>query len=205
MANYQTPLFPGCYYHLFNHAVGNERLFKWVDNYEFFLQKVHKYLLPIADLYSYNLLPNHFHLFFKIKTEDELNSTFKLIYPKKREILTYERMPSFALQQISNLQNSYAKAYNKAFVRRGRLFLESVKRREIISEASFTNIIHYLHSNAVHHGLCRKITEWPYSSYHELIHLAPTTLKRQQVLDWFGGREQFIRFHEQKIELKLKE
>jgi putative transposase len=161
--------------------------------------------LPIADLYSYNLLPNHFHLFFKIKTEDELNSAFKLVYPKKREVLAYEQMPSFALQQIGNLQNSYAKAYNKAFVRRGRLFLESVKRREIVSEDSFTKIVHYLHGNAVHHGLCQKISEWPYSSYHELIHLAPTTLKRQQVLDWFGGREQFIRYHDQTIELKLKE
>lgn len=87
----------------------------------------------------------------------------------------------------------------------GRLFIESVKRREIVTESDYTKIIHYIHANAVHHGFCKRIEDWAHSSYHALIHSAPTSLMREEVLSWFGGREQFIQFHQQKVELKLND
>ena len=62
-----------------------------------------------------------------------------------------------------------------------------------------------VHANAVHHGFCKRIEDWPHSSYHALISNAPTLLKRTELLNWFGGAEAFIRFHKQPVELKLKE
>ena len=205
MANYQIPLHPDHYYHLFNHAVGSELLFRNEENYSFFLQKLKKHLTLVADLLSYNLLPNHYHLFLKVKQEDDLKEAYKTIHPTKQNELTIEQMPAFVLQQIGNFQNSYSKSYNKVFSRMGRLFIESVKRREIITESNYTKIIHYVHANAVHHGICKRIEDWPHSSYHALIHLAPTALLREEVLSWFGEREQFIRFHQQEVELKMKD
>lgn len=205
MTNYQTPLYPEHYYHLFNHAVGNELLFRNNENYFFFLRKFKEYITPVADAFCYNLLPNHYHVFLKVKQEDELKKTYNTIHPTKQKELALENMPSFVLQQISNFQNSYSKSYNKVFGRMGRLFIESVKRREIVAESDYTKIIHYIHANAVHHGFCKRIEDWSHSSYQVIIHSAPTSLMRQEVLSWFGGREQFIQFHQQKVELKLND
>lgn len=205
MADYQTPLYPDHYYHMFNHAVGNENLFRNDENYSFFLRKVKDYITPVMDIFSYNLLPNHYHLFLKVKTEDVLKITYKSIYPGKQKELANEDMPGFVLQQVSNFQNSYSKSFNKVFGRRGRLFLESVKRREIVTEEYYSKIIHYVHANAVHHGFCKRIEDWPHSSYHALISTGPTLLKRNELIDWFGGVEAFIQFHQQPVELKLKE
>ncbi len=205
MTNYQTPLHSQLYYHLFNHAVGNELLFRNEENYNFFLRKMKEYLAPVADIFSYNLLPNHYHLFLKVKQEDELRIRYNILHPTLKKELSIEQTPAFVLHQLSNFQNSYSKSYNKFFSRMGRLFIESVKRRQIETESDYTKIIHYVHANAVHHGICRRIEDWPHSSYHALIHSAPTSLMREQVLSWFGGRDQFIQFHQQKVELKLKE
>lgn len=205
MPDYQTPFHPDHYYHLFNHAVGSENLFRNADNYSFFLKKVKQYLVPVFDIFSYNLLLNHYHFFLKVKTESELKSAYQSVYPFKKKELTNKEIPEFVLQQISNFQNSYAKSYNKVFGRRGRLFLESVKRSEVITEDYFSKIIHYVHANAVHHGICKRIEDWPHSSYHALISTAPTLLKRDELLDWFGGVQAFIQFHQQAVELKLKE
>lgn len=123
MLKYQTPLYPEHYYHLFNHAVGSELLFRKEENYFFFLRKLKEYFTPVADILCYNLLPNHYHLFLKVKQEDVLKNTYNIIYPVKQKELTVENMPAFVLQQFGNLQNSYSKSYNKVFGRMGRLFI----------------------------------------------------------------------------------
>ena len=64
-------LLPTKLYHIYNRANGREHLFIEDENYGFFLQKVSQYILPVAEIYSYCLLPNHFHLLVKIKTIEE--------------------------------------------------------------------------------------------------------------------------------------
>ena len=66
MADTKTPLEADYTYHIYNHAVGNEVLFKTDSNYQFFLSRLEKYLIDYIDLYAYFLLPNHFHLLIKV-------------------------------------------------------------------------------------------------------------------------------------------
>jgi putative transposase len=197
MPNYQADFIPNQFYHVFNHTVDPELLFRIPENYRFFLQKVHQYLTPVADFYAYNLLGNHFHFLIRIKEEAEILKRFEELRTQPDKQLPSEEIPNFILQQFGNFQNSYAKSYNKVFNRMGRLFIESVKRVEVKDEPSLLNIIHYIHFNAVHHQLCKNILQWPHSSYHSLLSTGVTLLKRNEVLDWFGGREAFIKFHEQ--------
>lgn len=63
---------PGNYYHIYNRANGSERLFLSDDNYRFFLKKYLQHIEPIVNTYCYCLMPNHFHLLVKVKSEDEL-------------------------------------------------------------------------------------------------------------------------------------
>jgi REP element-mobilizing transposase RayT len=67
---------PGYFHHIYNHANGNENLFKRDENYHYFLKKFKQYIFPIADTFAYCLMPNHIHFLVRIKEEDALSESF---------------------------------------------------------------------------------------------------------------------------------
>ena len=71
-------MLPGETYHIFNHANGRENLFEEDKNYLFFLDKVNKYIIPVCRVFSYCLMPNHFHLMVQVRNEPELQLAFVL-------------------------------------------------------------------------------------------------------------------------------
>src|SRR5687767_15940755 len=118
----------GKYYHIYNRGNNKETIFREPDNYSHFLALWKKYVFPIAETYCYNLLPNHFHFFIRLKdngvTDEDATSSFKLV----KKINTPER-------QFANLFNAYAKAINTRYNRTGSLFQERFRRKEIKNEA----------------------------------------------------------------------
>jgi len=72
MNKYTQPLESDKYYHIYNHAVGNDNLFKKEENYYFFLKKYIQHISPIADTFAYCLMPNHFHFAVRVKSEKEI-------------------------------------------------------------------------------------------------------------------------------------
>ena len=83
--------------------------------------------------------------------------------------------------------------------------MDYLKRVEIKDDGQFTSTVFYVHKNAVHHGLCKNIADWKWCSYNAMLTEAPTQLSRQAVLNWFGGREKFIEFHNQPVQFKNNE
>jgi len=77
-----------------------------------------------------------------------------------------------------------------------------MRRVEIADDAQFGTIVFYIHKNAVHHQYIKAINEWQWSSYNSFLSNSPSMLMRDEVLDWFGGKDHFIKFHEQPIYLK---
>jgi REP element-mobilizing transposase RayT len=197
-----TLLFCEQYYHLFNHAVGNENLFRKSENYFFFLKKYSHHIEPVADTFAYCLMPNHFHVLIRVKEKEAIQQA---ILSKKTTKdpnfisegvhLTDEQCIRFVSKSFANLFSSYTQAYNKVYDRRGNLFISNFKRKPIESEAYFTNALYYIHHNPTHHGFCRDWRDWRFSSYHALIAQKPTQLKRDEVLTWFGGESYFKQFH----------
>ena len=59
-------------YHIYNKTVGGELLFRTDIDYGFFLKKMERFILPVAAIYAYCLLPNHFHIMLKIKEEQDI-------------------------------------------------------------------------------------------------------------------------------------
>lgn len=202
MPNYNDILLPDQYYHVFNRAIGDEKMFRNKENYRFFLRRYQHYLLPVVDTFCYCLLPNHFHFFIRIMPVQNIIEHYRKIKKKELTMLDNTITSEFLMEQFSNFFNSYAKSYNKVFNRKGKLFMDHVKRKEIEDEGYYSKLIHYIHSNPVHHGYCKTICEWPFSSYLALISSDATLLKRQEVLDWFGGKKAFEVFHQQPILLK---
>ena len=187
---------PDTYYHIYNRAVGKEKGFVEEKNYFFFLRKLKQYITPIANVYAYCLLPNHYHLFVKIKTQQAIE-LYKLQLSEHNKVLgNFETIESFIVKQFSNMNNSYTKSFNKTYDRKGKLFLQSFKRKEVDSDEYFTKLIHYIHNNPVHHQLTKFIKDWKHSSYNTFLSTNTTLLKREEVLNFFGGKEKFIIFHE---------
>jgi putative transposase len=77
MKNYEIPLLPEKYYHIYNHANGSDNLFLTSENYRYFLQRFASFINPIADTYAYCLMPNHIHFLIRIKPEADLQSAYQ--------------------------------------------------------------------------------------------------------------------------------
>jgi|GEM_PF-4488138 len=76
LANKRIPLESNRFYHIYNHAVHLNNLFSEAKDYALFLMRLEEYILPIADIYAYCLMPNHYHLLLQIKDFETLKTFF---------------------------------------------------------------------------------------------------------------------------------
>ncbi len=173
------------YYHIVNHAVGNENLFRNDENYLFFLRKYAMYMPSVCDTLAYCLMPNHIHFLIRTHSEKQL-----IEHPKYK--LDVHKL---IMQELSNLLNSYAKAYNKTYQRKGALWIDYTKRFSIDSDSYLTSVINYIHQNPIKHGFVSNPVDWKYSSYGSILSDRPTLLSRNNAIDWFGSADEFKRFH----------
>jgi REP element-mobilizing transposase RayT len=203
MNKQHIPLLPSNFYHLFNRAVGNEKLFREDENYRYCLAKMKQHILPVADLFAYSLLPNHFHLLVRVKPEERIRDFFEV---KKGNPFDEKAndLSDFIMEQFSNWLNGYTKAFNKMYDRKGGLFIDYMKRTEAETDSDVTSFIFYIHKNAVHHGLKKRIGEWLFDSYAAILSEKPTALMRNEMIEWFGSKQSFIDFHNQPVNLKIK-
>ncbi|UTW65908.1 transposase [bacterium SCSIO 12643] len=178
-----TPLEPGNFYHYYNRGNNKENLFRSDNNYQYFISLMFKYLPAVADVYSYCLLPNHFHLILRIKDEHQLSFE----YFNQRQIS----------QPFSNFFNAYAKAFNKMYCRTGSLFQKHPKRIKVNNSDYLKNLIIYINTNSSHHGIANFET-YKYSSYLDLISNVPAEISRKEVISLFDDVENF------KLTLKMK-
>ena len=64
--DYWQNLEEGLIYHIYNRGISPLDLFRDDKDFTGFLTKYDRYLGPYLDLFSYCLMPNHFHLLVKI-------------------------------------------------------------------------------------------------------------------------------------------
>jgi putative transposase len=178
------------YYHIYNHANGDENLFREQKNYAYFLEKYKQHINPIAETIAWCLMPNHFHLLVKIKTEDEITSTFPK-FKTLEKLKTLEAKSNFLSKQFANFFSSYTQSFNKIYERRGSLFLKNFKRKEIADENYLRNLILYIHLNPIAHGFTEVISDWKWSSYA----FFPTT--QQEIFQMlFDDEENYSYIHQ---------
>lgn len=208
------------YYHIYNHANGDENLFREQKNYEYFLEKYKQHISPIAETIAWCLMPNHFHLLVKIKTEEEIVAAFSstncssvfppLTFPKfqtlekleleklKRlekfkNLETLEGKSNFLSKQFANFFSSYTQSFNKVYGRRGSLFLKNFKRKEVVDENYLLNLILYIHLNPVKHGFTNNVLDWKWHSY-----LSFPFAYEEEFRMLFGDKENYENIHQEK-------
>jgi REP element-mobilizing transposase RayT len=166
-----APIEPDCY-HVYNRAVYGNVLFATEDNYSYFMKLVYKHLDEVLDLYTYCLLPNHFHFLVKTKNVPE----------------------QLVSKKFNSLFSSYAQAFNKQQKRYGGLFQRPFKRKKIEDSKYLRAVVAYIHKNPQSHEVKDDFVNYKWSGYSRFIEkeLSPIQL---EVIGWFGDREEFKKEH----------
>ena len=178
----------GKFYHIYNRGINKAPIFFESRNYDYFLKKFDHYLYDFVDLYSYCLLPNHFHLLIKVKEKIHSNHNIKGKSINPKLLMPIEKA-------FRDFFICYAKTINKEYNRTGALFQFKYKRKVIDSGDYLMSIIAYIHLNPVHAGLCDDPGDWKYSSYNFFITDTPCKIKKNEVLEWFENKNEFVEFH----------
>ena len=160
---------PGGVYHIFNHAVGSDNLFREEENYRFFMQKFESRILPVAGILAYCLMPNHFH--FLIHANKRTTETKKVGH-------IYKNLLS---EGVRNLLQSYAKGINKQNHSTGSLFQQNTKAKNVTQRDHLYPEIcfYYNHQNPMKAGLVKKMEDWDFSSFKDYAGLRNGTLCNQ--------------------------
>ena len=184
----------GNFYHIYNRGINGENIFLDAFDYGRFVFKIKKYLLDVLDIYAYCLMCNHFHSLVEVKEN--------IVLPKTggNGFVTIT-----GTKQLGHMLNSYAQSFNHTHERTGGLFEKPFKRKYVESRDSLTSVITYIHTNPTHHEFCEDFREWPYSSYHDLIKGNSSVVNVEAVINLFGGMQNFISAHDNRVEDMGKE
>ncbi len=178
-----VPLLNGKYFHLYNKGIDGITLFHKKEDFNYFLKKYNKYIPLIAETFSYCLMNNHFHFLIKIKESEKI----PLISNKKR----YD--PS---RQFSHLFNAYSKWFNYKYGRKGPLLERPFKRKLIESEIYFKDLVVYIHTNPLHHGITMDYSGYVWSSFRTFVKGNTNIISLSDTVSWFGNSKDFREYHE---------
>ena len=193
----RIPLLSNHYYHIYNRGIDGSPIFREQRNYVYFLELYSKYIFPVVATYAYCLMNNHFHLLVRILTPDEQEQR------SSEERCSF--VPLDPSKQFASFFGTYTKSYNKAYQRTGSLFETPFKRKLVDDDAYFWQLTRYIHQNPERHGFADTFRDWKYSSWNAIVSGGATRVERDEVLDWFGGRGNFVESHLQSVdETKLQ-
>lgn len=206
------PLTYGTFFHIYNRGNNGENIFIQERNYVYFMELWWKHISPIGETWAYGLLRNHFHAAVWIKDiSPDLTGLIKkpsCQNPRENkessssdssEDLSGLKNSKFKepSQYFSNFFNAYARGVNIATQRTGALFERPFNRIPIDTESYLMRLIVYIHQNPQKHQFVTDFRDWNYSSYHDLVSNNSTRLQREKVHQLYGGREDFIRIHQE--------
>jgi REP element-mobilizing transposase RayT len=182
----KTPILPDKYYHIFNKANNKELIFRDSEDYQFFLLKIGEVVVENIDIFSFCLLPNHFHLLIKPKFHAK------------------SKGPGSINESLRKLFQLYVQYYNKKYNRKGSLFYKSFRRIEIKDDLYLKYLLFYIHFNPQKANLVACFQNYIYSSYRFFVNNKETKLRKDIVFQWFDNSlEGFEQFHRECLELKI--
>lgn len=126
-------------------GINQQQIFEDTEDYEKFLE-VLKACKEISQfqIYAYCLMGNHIHLLIKEGTET-LEQVFKRICGR------------------------FVYWYNVKYRRVGHLFQDRFKSEPVDTEKYLFTLLRYIHQNPTKANLCKRIENYPYSSYTEYL------------------------------------
>ena len=201
---YLEPFYPEHAYHVFNRTNNKELLFHSDENCRHFLEEYHNRLDYLLETYAWGLLPNHFHLEVKMRPE-EYSKEWLYRIPKKDRTLTENQyligeLPydTLAHRALRRFFQSYAMTKNNERKRSGNLFTRPFRCTEIKDDDYFKQVMLYIHTNPIKHGIIRDLNDYTWTSWHDYKTNTIPPHIRNEVYKLFGNKQAFIAAHEAK-------
>src|SRR5688572_18675036 len=107
---------PDDVYHIYNRGNDRNKIFFKPANYIYFLDKIRKEILPVADILCWSLMPNHYHL---------------MVNARKEACEMKDQQSQQLSTRLGKLQSSYTQAINKQNSTRGSLFQHRAKAKSL--------------------------------------------------------------------------
>jgi putative transposase len=153
MSYRKYPIFPEQIYHVFNRSVARQPIFLGEKDYQRFLETIGFYrsASPPLRLSYYNRLAKQEKATFMEKLQKEGKKQIAIftfcLMPNHFHFLLKELIEGGIRKFASNLQNSYAKYFNTKRKRAGALFQEMFKAVRIETDEQFVHVARYIHLN----------------------------------------------------------
>jgi putative transposase len=158
-------------YHIYNRGNNKQRIFFKPENYQFFLNKVRRFIWPHCEILSWCLMPNHFH--FQVYADSRTIKT-RLIAGEERNVLS---------EGVRSILSSYTQAINKQNDTTGSLFQQNTKSKPISDGSNLyaQTCFHYIHQNPIEAKLVSKMEDWEYSSFRDYCGMRNGTLINKEL------------------------
>jgi len=187
-------------YHVFNRSIQKEEILKnskflkrTIDLFEFysFPQKLRysyfkrlttelrndylrqlEELTPLVDIYSFSLMPNHYHILLK-QLQDKGIEKF-----------------------VSNFQNSFAKYFNILKVRNGPVFQCPFKAKLISTDTEFLHVSRYIHLNPVTSSIIdiEELVTYPWTSFPFYFTNNNALINTEPIIKICGSSSKYLAF-----------
>jgi len=159
----------GSIFHFYNRTGSGKLLFRCEDDYIYFLDKFGKNIIKYpCEVYAYCLMPNHFHFCLKQNSDKSLYRLF------------------------NDTITSYAMHYNAKYKLKGQLMLNRLQSKKITERSYVLQICRYIHYNPVKAGLVKKVEDWDFSNYHEIVGMRNGKLFSKELIDDYP--EEFLEY-----------
>ncbi|MCE7064703.1 hypothetical protein [Dyadobacter sp. CY326] len=144
-------------------------------------------------------MPNHFHLLIKVKPLSEFEVRANA-FPSEVDISKLSA-GDIVSELFRRFFMSYAKSINIQEARNGSLFQKFFRRKLVDNEVYLSKLVYYIHHQLRHHGFDElDYKSYPWSSYRRILEDRESSLNKKELLEWFGGKIEFIKFHEQYLD-----
>lgn len=181
---------PGIVHHVIARGIEGRKIFRTDDDREGFLERLQTVTKSdSAFVYSWALIPNHFHL--AIRTGRNTLSSI-----------------------MRRLMTGYAVAFNKRYSRQGHLFQNRYKSIVVDEESYLLALVRYIHLNPLRAGLVRTLKElnrYPWSGHSALMGFEDRPFQdTDEILGRFGqqlgsARKQLLGFMSDKDSAKKEQ
>ncbi len=197
VTKYKATFVENEFYHVYNRTNNKELLFRNDHNRNLFLNRFDHYTSPFLETYSWNLLPNHFHFLLKVKSFESITNYLNNKYLKdlcltEKKFLKNESSIHNVIDNVfQRFLISYSMCFNNLHNRKGNLLHRPFKHIQVKNDDQFTQTVIYINANAQRHKIVTDFRNYKWSSYNTILSDKPTKLYRKELLDWFGGKNQF--------------
>ena len=159
----------GQYYHIYNHSIPEQLLFRGEEDYLTCLKLFQRYYNTIDySILAYCLMPNHYHFLIYQKTDVPVFVSFRKLW------------------------YCYTCYYNKKYERIGTLFANKLQHITIQKQSYLLRLCAYIHLNPVKAGLVNVVDAWQWSNYQEWVGLRNGSLiDREQIKHFFHSVEEY--------------